>query len=570
MKLRSQLARVALVSFSLAVLLAVLAPVLPLRDPNATELGRRLLPPFSAGHPFGTDQLGRDLGARLVYGMRASLAVAFAGVVMAGSVGSALGVLAAVLGRFADGLIMRVIDVLMAFPYLLLALAVVAALGPGLGHATLAIAIVNIPFFARTARGAALGVMAEDFVLAATAAGASRARVVFRHVMPSIAPPLSVAATTTLGWMLLETAGLSFLGLGAQPPLADLGGMLGQGRHLAATAPHVMLLPGAVIFLLAMSVNVLGDAWVEALDPKRRSTPERSAREEPEEATAGDPVDADALLRVDALRVEFETLDGRVAAVNGVGFCIRERERVGLVGESGSGKTATALAVLDLLPDNAFVRAGRLVHRGRDLVALDVEARRALLGCELALVPQDPQTSLHPLMTIGEQLEEAILRHQALSPSEARRHAVELLTELRVADPERRLDARPHELSGGMRQRVSIAMALANDPKLVVADEPTTALDPTTRAAVLDVLESLCERRGTALLYITHDLGAVAEICSRVLVMHEGRVVERGDTETLFRAPQHPYTQRLLAAARFETLSERSRAEPPEHVSSRS
>lgn len=252
--------------------LLVLIAVLPLllADPNATDLDARLLPMFAPGHPLGTDALGRDLLARLSYGTALSLLVAFAGVAVAATVGSLLGTVAAFAGRWLDFSLMRGIDVLMAFPYLLLALALVAAFGPGLLNATLAIAIVNVPFFARTVRGAALEIVEHEYVAWARASGAGTPRVLLRHVLPNLMPTLVVAASTNVGWVLLETAGLSFLGLGAQPPTADLGGMLGRSRYLLVTAPHVVLLPGAVMFALVLGLNLGGDRLRDALDAKSR------------------------------------------------------------------------------------------------------------------------------------------------------------------------------------------------------------------------------------------------------------------------------------------------------------
>jgi peptide/nickel transport system permease protein len=262
--------RIALLVLVSLATLAVLAPILPLPHPAATDLDARLLPPLSPGHWLGTDQLGRDLGARLLQGLRLSLAVALAGVAVAAAAGSVVGVIAAHRGHAVDAVLMRGVDVLMAFPYLLLALAIVAALGPGLVNATIAIAVVNVPFFARAVRGAALGVRNEEYVEAARAAGATDARVIFLHVLPNVLPVIVVASSTTLGWMIVETAGLSFLGLGAQPPTADLGSMLGRARHLLATAPHVSLVPGIAIVVVVTCVNLLGDALRDALDPKLR------------------------------------------------------------------------------------------------------------------------------------------------------------------------------------------------------------------------------------------------------------------------------------------------------------
>ena len=253
------------------VALALAAPLLPLADPAVTELGARLRPPLAEGHPLGTDQLGRDLLSRVVHATRLSLGVALCGVAVAAVLGGVLGIVAAYYGRFVDGFVMRGVDVLMAFPYLLLALAIVAALGPGLVNATLAIAIVNVPFFARSMRGAALVIREHDYVAAARAAGASNLRILSRHVLPNLAPVSIVAASSTLGWMIVETAGLSFLGLGAQPPSADLGSLLGRARHVLGTAPHVVLVPGSVIFALVLIVNLAGDRMRDRLDPKLRA-----------------------------------------------------------------------------------------------------------------------------------------------------------------------------------------------------------------------------------------------------------------------------------------------------------
>jgi len=552
MSLRGQGPAVAGAAVLLAVALAAAAaPLLPLPDPNATELTARLLPPLSTGHPLGTDALGRDLLARLVHGARLSLAVALLSVAIAAAAGSALGLLAAYHGRRVDALAMRGIDVLMAFPYLLLALAIVAALGPGLRNAAIAIAVVNVPFFARTVRGTALALMREHFVDAARASGYSDARILLGELAPNVAPVVVVAVSTSLGWMILETAGLSFLGLGAQPPQADLGGMLGEGRHLVATAPHLSLVPGAAILLVVVALNVLGDGLRDALDPRLPAAarvlpapppPVRAARGEA--TPAGDA----PLLAVEGLRTAFASRDGAETVLHGVSFELREGERVALVGESGSGKSVTALSVLGLLDPGAAVIGGSMRLRGRELEGLPRDARRALLGRDLAYVPQDPLDSLHPLLRVGEQVAETIVERGGLAARAARERAVTLLGRVGLPDPAGAARAWPHQLSGGMRQRVSIAIAIANDPALLIADEPTTALDVTTQTAILRLLDELAAREGHALLFISHDLGLVSQLCQRVLVMHRGRLVESGDTQELFRAPRDPYTQRLLAS----------------------
>ena len=251
--------------------LALLVPWLPLLDPNVTAPAHRLLSPLAATHWLGTDSLGRDELSRLAWGLRVSLAVGLSATLIAAVIGSLIGLVAGFAGGKTDRVLMRGIDMLMAFPYILLALAIVAVLGPGLINALYAIAIVNIPFFARNVRGVTLSLVGREFVDAARLSGKSPTRVLFSEILPNVMPVIVITVSTTLGWMILETAGLSFLGLGAQPPQADLGSMLGEGRKLMFVAPHVTVLPGLVIFALVMAINLTGDALRDVLDPRLRA-----------------------------------------------------------------------------------------------------------------------------------------------------------------------------------------------------------------------------------------------------------------------------------------------------------
>lgn len=253
----------------LALLLVIAAPLLPLPDPNATAPAARLLPPFSPDHVLGTDHLGRDILARLVWGTRISLSLAIAASLAAAIVGSLIGLTAGALRGWPDSILMRGIDVVMAFPYLLLALAIVAVLGPGLFNVLLAVAVVNIPFFARITRGVAISEAARDYVLAARAMGLSELRILWRHILPNVMPAIIVALATTTGWMIVETAGLSFLGLGVQPPQADLGSMLGEGRKVYLIAPYVAAVPGLAIIVLVIAANLLADRARDRLDPHK-------------------------------------------------------------------------------------------------------------------------------------------------------------------------------------------------------------------------------------------------------------------------------------------------------------
>ncbi len=265
---------------------------------------------------------------------------------------------------------------------------------------------------------------------------------------------------------------------------------------------------------------------------------------------------AEAMLEIEDLVVEFLTDYGWVRVVDGVSFSIRPGETLGLVGESGSGKTVTSLSVMQLVPSPpGRIAGGSIRFAGRDLVGLPEAELEAIRGDDIAMVFQESMTSLNPAFTIGDQIAEVVRRHRACSRREARERAVEVLDLVQIPDARARLGAFPHEFSGGMRQRAAIAMALACDPKLLIADEPTTALDVTVQAQVLDLLRSLQERFGMAILFVTHNLGVVADLCDRVAVMYAGRIVETASVFDLFESPRHPYTEGLLQA--MPQLSER-------------
>ena len=253
-----------------------------------------------------------------------------------------------------------------------------------------------------------------------------------------------------------------------------------------------------------------------------------------------------ALLEIRDLRTTFATAAGAAHAVDGVSLSLDAGRTVGLVGESGCGKTITALSIIRLVPPPGHIAAGAIEFAGRDLLQLPERAMRAVRGAEIAMIFQEPTTSLNPVFTIGDQIAEAIRLHREVSRSAARKQTIEMLRTVEIPEPERRVDAYPHQLSGGMRQRVMIAMALSCRPKLLIADEPTTALDVTIQAQILDLLGALQRRFGMALLLVTHDLGVVAERADEVAIMYAGRIVERGSVAEVFRAPLHPYTRGLL------------------------
>ncbi len=521
--------------------LIVFAPALPLIDPNLTALDQRLLPPGTPGHVLGTDQLGRDMLSRLVFATRLSLGIGVIGVGVAAGIGTTLGVVAAYYGKFVDFLLMRSVDVVLSFPYLLLALGIVAVLGPSLTHAMVAIAIVNVPFFARSMRGAALSVTAEEYVTAARALGAGNFRILTQHLLPALRAPLSAAAATSAGWMVVETAGLSFLGLGAQPPTADLGTMVGQTRHLLVSSPHAVLLPAACLSAVVIALNLLSDPRAKSVAQVR---PTKDVDAEAAPPPPKQPEPADPLLRVEGLTL---TIRDQIL-LRGIELSVAAGRALGIAGPSGSGKSLTLLSVLGLLPPGMHVQGGAMTFAGNTMQPNSSE-QAALLGKHIGYVPQNPQSSLHPLFRIGDQITEAILLHQPQSRSDAAQKAEALLREVRVADPAARLRAFPHELSGGMRQRVALAVALANDPDLLLLDEPTTALDATTQASLLALLSDRIRARSLAVVFVSHDLGVLAEICDDVMIMNDGQAIEYGPTQRIFAAPTHEVTSALVRAA---------------------
>lgn len=546
---RNRLALGGLIVMSLVVGMALISPLLPLADPDVTDTANRFKLPFSGGALLGTDHLGRDLASRLMSGTRLSLAVGFAAAIAAATIGSAIGIVAGFYGGRTDNIIMRGVDMLMAFPYILLALAIVAALGPGLLNALIAVAAVNIPFFARNIRGITVGIAHKEFVDAARLSGMTNARIILSEVLPNVVPVIVIAMSTTVGWMILETAGLSFLGLGSQPPQADLGSMLGEARSALITNPHTSVVPGAMILIIVMAINLLGDGVRDALDPRLKS----GALSRPMPTTmvnrAGPipPASDDALLAVRGLQTQFHIRDRVYKAVDGVDLQVRPGECLGIIGESGSGKSVTALSIMGLVASPPGIITGGAVHyKGQDLIGAPYETLRKLRGDRVAYIFQDPLATLHPLYTVGDQLIEAMQAHHKVSKADARTKAIDLLKSVRIPNAENRIDIYPHEMSGGMRQRVGIAMALANDPEVIIADEPTTALDVTVQAQILSLLDELRRDRGLAIIFITHDFGVVAQLCDRVAVMYAGRIVEEGPTSAILNAPTHPYTARLM------------------------
>jgi peptide/nickel transport system permease protein len=532
----------------LAVLvLAVVAPMLWSRQATRTDVAAMLQGP-SARHWAGTDNLGRDIFFRVLVATRLSIELALLATVITVVAGLVLGTAGVLFGRRASRLVSAVVNIAVAFPGILLALFFAVVFGVGAKGAVLAIGFAGAPTFARLAQTLVAGVEQRDYVAAARIAGVSRVRVLLRHVLPNVAEPLIVNTAIGAGGTLLAFASLSFLGIGVQPPAYDWGQLLGAGLTGIYEQPVAALAPGIAVIVAGLAFNLFGEALAKGigLTATLGRVPLAQVRKRPAGAAVVD--DGGPVLDVSDVVVTLPGHGGPISPVRGVGFRIERGEAVGVVGESGSGKSLTALAVTRLIEEPGQVTAGRLRFLGTDLLSGTARAHRHLLGTGLAMVFQDPMTSLNPTRRIGRQLAEVAQRHDGLSRQAALALAVDRLKAVRVPAAHRRARQYPHEFSGGMRQRAMIGMGLMGRPALIVADEPTTALDVTVQRQVLDLLQSIRREDSVALLLISHDVAVVRQVCDRVLVMYAGRIVEDLPAAQLGRSARHPYTRALVAA----------------------
>ncbi|MEU8075439.1 dipeptide/oligopeptide/nickel ABC transporter permease/ATP-binding protein [Catellatospora citrea] len=548
--LRTPVGMAAAVLLGAVLLLAVVAPLLWGGRADAVDTAH-ILAPASAEHWAGTDNLGRDIFFRVLVATRTSVWLALLSTGLGVAVGLLLGTAPLLLGSRLGRLVTAAVNIAVAFPGLLLALSFAVIFGAGASGAVPAIGLAIAPGFARLTQTLAATVAGRDFVAAARIAGVGRVRVLLRHVLPNIAEPLLVNATMAAGGSLLAFAGLSFLGLGVQTPGYDWGRLLGEGLNGIYLNPAAALVPGAAVVLAGLAFNLVGEAAAKAVGPRTPAVPVRGASADgiaPAERSGADRAGVagqdDAVLVVEDLTVSF----GPVTPVRGVGFTLRRGEAVGIVGESGSGKSLTALAVAQLIEQPGHVAARRLEFLGDDLLRTPTRARPRLLGTSLAMVFQDPMTSFNPVQRIGRQLAEVAEQHLGQRRGPALARAVDRLRAVRIPGAARRARQFPHEFSGGMRQRAMIGMGLMGEPKLIIADEPTTALDVTVQRQVLSLLAEVRAADDVAVLLISHDLGVVEQVCDRVLVMYAGRFVEDLPVARLRDGARHPYTRALLGA----------------------
>ncbi|MFJ4363078.1 dipeptide/oligopeptide/nickel ABC transporter permease/ATP-binding protein [Streptomyces chartreusis] len=568
------LSKVAVCFLAVVVVVALFAPLLAPHDPLDQQ------PPVdgtghpSADHWMGQDSLGRDILSRLMYGARWSLAIGLGATLLALVVGALIGAVAATSRKAVDETLMRCLDVVMAFPGIALAAVLVAVFGGGITVLICAIAFLFTPPVARVVRANVLDQYGEDYVTAERVIGARTPHIVIKHVAINCAAPVLVFCTVQVAEAIVFEASLSFIGAGVRPPDPSWGSVIADGKNMVLTGGWwATVFPGLLMLVTVLCLNILSegvsDAWA-APSAREVDVKEQHDHLEAPEPGSGEVLQLPGLteaaarlrsrarplpggrlpvLAVENLAIGFEDRHNGVDIVDGISFEVQPGEVLGLVGESGCGKSLTALAVMGLEPKGARVR-GHVRFNQRQLVGEPMRVRRKLLGHEMAMIYQDALSSLNPAMTIRSQLGQVVRRG-------GRRGPHELLT-LVGLDPERTLRSYPHELSGGQRQRVLIAMALSRDPKLIVADEPTTALDVTVQAQIIELLLRLREELSFALVLVSHDLALISDVTDRVVVMYGGQIVETGVTADLVEAPAHHYTRGLLGSVlSLESAQER-------------
>ncbi|WP_326701124.1 dipeptide/oligopeptide/nickel ABC transporter permease/ATP-binding protein [Streptomyces sp. NBC_01754] len=571
--LRSPMAAVSSAILLVLALATLLAPWIAPFDANTGDISRALEGP-GGEYLLGTDSAGRDVLSRLLYGGRTTLGGALLALLVAAGLGVATGLVSGYTGKKFDLGAEWVNNLLMALPNVMVLLAVRAAFGSDVWLSMAVLGVLLAPGFHRLSRNIVMGVRNELYVDAARVSGLSDRRIMVRHVLNSVRAPLIIHAALTAVAAIGIQAGLEFIGL-ADTSVPAWGTMLNEALVNLYVAPELMLWPGIALGLVNAALILFGNGLRDALEdrPSRRRRKRAGAdttvaagptggRAQPaarnaesgdtQGPSAGGPETGtwaerpDAVLSVRGLTIGYPVADGHRVVVDDVSFDVRAGEVLGLVGESGSGKTQTAWALLDLLPSDAAVLRGSITYQGERLDTRSTKERRRLLGTGIAYVPQEPMSNLDPAFTVGSQLAGPMRRRLGLDRAAAETRALDLLDRVGIADPVRTYRSYPHQISGGMAQRVLIAGAVSCDPRVLVADEPTTALDVTVQAEVLDLLRDLQKERGMAMVMVTHNLGVVADICDRVAVMRLGELVEQNDVDSLFGNPRHPYTRMML------------------------
>ena len=556
--LRNPSGLLAMAFLALVGIVAIVGGAVAPQDPNLASLQAILAPP-GADHVLGADSAGRDVFSRLLTATQVSVAAALLCLLVALVIGVIAGLIAGYFGGWFDGVSSWFTGLIMALPGIVVLLAARSVLGPSVWYSMAIFGIILSPAYFRLVYASVTAVRNELYVDAARVSGLSNVRIIGRHILSVVRAPVIIQSAIVAGIAIAIQSGLEFLGLG-DTSVPTWGAMLNDGFTNIYKAPILMLWPSLAIGLTCMALVLLANAMRDELErasgPKRRSrkaavveVDDRPAVVQHVDDTAASTREGDLLLSVRDLVVGYDKPDGSITkVVRGVSLDIRRGEVHGLIGESGSGKTQTAFSILGLLPAGGRVVSGSIDFDGTNLAGLGNKGYRGIRGARIAYIPQEPMSNLDSAFTIGSQLVEPMRLNLKISKKEATDRALALLDRVGIPNPKRTFDAYPHEISGGMAQRVLIAGAVSCDPELLIADEPTTALDVTVQAEVLDLVRDLQEERHMGLLLVTHNFGVVADLCDRVSVMQSGLIVETGPVRSIFQHAEHPYTQSLLDA----------------------
>ncbi|WP_432561784.1 dipeptide/oligopeptide/nickel ABC transporter permease/ATP-binding protein [Kineococcus sp. SYSU DK003] len=568
--LSNPLAVVCLTYLLIVLVVGLLSPWIAPWGQNVTDLPATNARPGFPGHLLGGDGSGRDIFSRLVWGARQTALACLIVLVVATVLGVTSGLVAGFYrGKF-DATASLLSDVIMSLPGIVMLIALYALTGPNIVAAMAVFGVIVAPGYYRLVRSIVLSVRNELYVDAAKVVGLSDLRIVGRHVLWAVRGPIVIQSSFVLAAGIGIEAGVTFLGLG-DPTKASWGIVLQESFNNIFLNPLSIVWPAAIISLTILSLILLGNALSDVLGAsgrvlvvsrrRRRQLIEKARAERGSEVEESRLVGSsdDVVLSVRGLRIGYPlgapTPTGVREVVHGVDLDVRRGEIHGLVGESGSGKSQIAFSTLGILPREALVLAGSILLDGEDLLAAD-DALRSVRGRRIAYVPQEPMSNLDPSFTIGAQLTYGLRAARPMTKAQARQRLVGLLERVGITDPERVMKLYPHEISGGMAQRVLICGAVASDPDVIIADEPTTALDVTVQAEVLELLRELRDERGLAMILVTHNLGVVADLCDTVSVMKDGKIVESADVEELFTSPKTEYTAELLASSRSVEVTE--------------
>ncbi|MEN9955197.1 MAG: hypothetical protein RLY34_4 [Actinomycetota bacterium] len=539
------------------IVFGIIAPELSPWDPNEPDIYVTLGSP-DALHWFGTDSAGRDVFTRLAFSTRFSLATAGVAVLVSLVIGVVAGLIAGYFGGWFDSVSSWSTSIIMALPGLVVLLAAITVIGPSMWYAMMIFGVLMSPAYFRLVYTTVRGVRNELYVDAARVSGLSDLRIISRHILGVVRAPIIIQTAIIASIAIAIQSGIEFLGLGDKDT-PSWGSMLNDAFRQIYEAPGLLVWPSATIALVSIALVIFANTVRDELErtgPK--PTKVKSLKSSAQTKADTDAVDAiihpDAkrdqkspMLSISNLAVGYpDGVGGIKQVVHNVNLTVNKGEVVGLIGESGSGKTQTAFSVLGLLPAGGRVVAGSIVFEGEELTTASAKSYDKIRGGRISYIPQEPMSNLDPSFTIGSQLVEPMIKVLGMSKKDATSRAIGLLERVGIPSPTTTMKKYPHEISGGQAQRVLIAGAVSCNPDLIIADEPTTALDVTVQAEVLDLLRELQKETNTALLLVTHNFGVVADLCDYINVMQNGRIVEAGGVVEIFKRAKHPYTKSLL------------------------